>query len=75
MAHALTEELVVVVVVGPTYIGGSPVSVLLEAVHEADSVIVEKEMTVIPMIEVDVSAGAVVIPLYMVNFTSIPKRF
>ena len=61
MAHALTEELVVVVVVGPTYMGGSPVSVLLEAEHEADSVIVKEAVTV------TVSAGAVVVPFCLVS--------
>ena len=61
MAHALTDELVVVVVVGPTYIGGSPLSVLLDAEHEADSVIVKEAVTV------TVSAGAVVVPASMVS--------
>ena len=61
VAHALIEELVVVVVVGPTYIGGSPVSVLLEAEQEADSVIVKDAVTV------TVSAEAVVVPFYLVS--------
>lgn len=61
MAQALIEELVVVVVVGPTYIGGSPVSVLLEAEQEADFVIVKEAVTV------TVSAEAVVVPFYLVS--------
>lgn len=61
VAQALIEELVLLVVVGPTYGGGSPVSVLLEAEHEADSVIVKEAVTV------TVSAGAVVVPTPMVS--------
>ena len=55
VAQALIDELVEVVVVEPAYMGGSPVSVLLEAEHDADSVIVKEAVTVI------VSAEAVVI--------------
>jgi hypothetical protein len=52
VAQALTAGLVVVVVVvvGPAYMGGSPLSVVLvvlEASQEADSVIVENAVTVI----------------------------
>lgn len=61
VAQALIEELNVVVVVGPTYMGGSPVSVLLEAEHEADSVIVKEAVTV------TVSAGAVVVPAPLIS--------
>lgn len=49
------------VVVDPAYIGGNPVSVLLEAEHEADSVIVKGAVTV------TVSADAVVISVPMVS--------
>jgi hypothetical protein len=67
VAQALIEELVVVVVVGPTYIGGS--SELLEAEHEPDSVIVKEAVTVI------VSAGAVVISMPVVSeFYIRPKQ-
>jgi hypothetical protein len=41
--------------------------VLLEAEQDADSVIVEKAVTVISMIEVAVSAGAVVVPLHVIS--------
>ena len=68
VAQALIEELDVVVVVGPTYIGGSPVSVLLEAEHEADSVIVKETVTVI------VSAEAVVVPMSKVSGLHFPKE-
>jgi hypothetical protein len=52
VAQTLTA-VVVVVVVGPAYMGGSPLSVVLvvfevlEASQEADSVIVESAVTVI----------------------------
>ena len=68
VAQALTEELEVVIVVGPTYIGGSPVSVLLEAEHDADSVIVKEAVTV------TVSAGAVVISVPMVSEFSVRRK-
>jgi hypothetical protein len=55
VAQALIEELVELVVVDPANMGGSPVSVPLEAEHEADSVIVKEAVTV------TVSADAVVI--------------
>jgi hypothetical protein len=61
VAQALIEELVELVVVDPAYMGGNPVSVLLEAEHEADSVIVKEVVTV------TVSADAVVISVPMVS--------
>ena len=68
VAQALIEELDVVVVVGPTYIGGSPVSVLLEAEQEADSVIVKEAVTA------TVSAEAVVVPMSSVSGSHFPRR-
>lgn len=68
VAQALIEELDVVVVVGLTYIGGSPVSVLLEAEHEADSVIVKEPVTV------TVSAEAVVVPMSGVSGSHLPQE-
>jgi hypothetical protein len=59
-----------VVVVGPSYIGGSPLSVLLEAAHEADSVMVEKAVTVISRVVIEVVAGAVVITMLLVSAVS-----